>query len=832
MNRLLPVLIFVLHFFSTSYSQSPRNLSSSEILLGMKKLNVLGSVLYIAAHPDDENTRLITYYSKDRLYRTGYLSITRGDGGQNLIGDEQGIELGLIRTQELLAARRIDGGEQFFTRAYDFGYSKNPDETFSKWDKEKILSDVVWVIRKFRPDVIITRFPVTGEGGHGHHTASAILANEAFVAAGDKKMFPEQLKYVDVWQPKRIAWNTFNFGGRNLTSDDQLKVDAGGYNSLLGKSYGEIAAESRSQHKSQGFGASSSRGEYLEFLKQTGGQVAKNDLMEGVTQTWKRVNGGEKIAVLVDKMITAFKPSHPERSLPALATIHRSIEQLADGYWKTQKLKEVKELMMQCSGLFADAYTTTQYASVSDSLQINFNIINRLDSKSRLKAIKSGQWNLFDTLQRDLYRNASISLKKTIFIDETSHTGQPYWLREKKEDGRYVVGDPQKIGQPDADAAIDVTFLININGIDLNVNVPVRYKHTDPVKGELYQPLVILPPVLVHNEKDLFISKGRDTVEAHLLFKSTATNKDFQITSIEASPARQGSQVLPLSFSLSGKNTARDVKVILPGTDSEYRFHISTSSQQERGAAMSHGNNATIAKDIREIRYDHIPLIHYFEETKIRVVNPDLKIEGTNIGYIPGAGDKVAEALQEMGYNVTLLGEKELLQNDLERFDAIVAGIRAYNTNEWLPSFHGKLMSYVENGGNYIVQYNTNSNAGPLRTRIGPYAFDISRTRVTDENAEMKFINPEHRVLNFPNKITADDFKGWIQERSIYHASNWDKEKYETIFSMADPGETEDEGSLIIGKYGNGNFVYTGLVFFRELPIGVGHRIFANLIAL
>src|SRR5215510_11431605 len=316
------------------FAQSPQTWTSADIYLAIRKLNVLGSVLYLAAHPDDENTRLIAYLSKDKLYRTGYLSLTRGDGGQNLIGDEQGIELGLIRTQELLAARRVDGGEQFFTRAFDSGYSKSPEETFTKWDKEKILSDVVWVIRKFQPDVIITRFPTTGEGGHGHHTASAILANEAFTAAADPNRFPEQLKWVKPWKAKRIMWNSFNFGGTNLTSNDQFKFDVGGYNPLLGKSYGEIAAISRSNHKSQGFGASASRGEAFDYFKTTGGPTPVNDLMDDVDLTWKKVEGGEAISKQIDKLATSFDLLHPENSVKGLVELHQAINKLPEGYWK------------------------------------------------------------------------------------------------------------------------------------------------------------------------------------------------------------------------------------------------------------------------------------------------------------------------------------------------------------------------------------------------------------------------------------------------------------------------------------------------------------------
>ena len=316
-----------------SSAQNPRNWNSSEILLRLQKLKVLGSVLYIAAHPDDENTRLLSWLSNEKLYRTGYMSITRGDGGQNLIGDEQGVELGLIRTQELLSARRIDGAEQFFSRAYDFGFSKSTNEALEFWDKEKILSDVVWVIRNFQPDVIITRFPEDARAGHGQHSASSVLAREGFIAAADPNRFPEQFKYgVKPWQAKRILWNTFNFGGANTQSDDQLKIDVGGFNPLLGKSYGELAADSRSQHKSQGFGVPSSRGYALEYLKTTLGSSPQVDLMDSVSTDWSRVSGGKKIAKQIDGIVKKYLFSDPGKSVPALVKLYQSISKLEDSY--------------------------------------------------------------------------------------------------------------------------------------------------------------------------------------------------------------------------------------------------------------------------------------------------------------------------------------------------------------------------------------------------------------------------------------------------------------------------------------------------------------------
>src|SRR5436190_4651432 len=464
LRKVCLILPCALYFAPYSFSQVPVTWTSSDMYLAIRKLNVLGSVLYLAAHPDDENTRLLTYFSKDRMYRTGYLSLTRGDGGQNLIGNEQGIELGLIRTQELLAARRIDGAEQFFTRAFDFGFSKNPQETFTKWDREKILSDVVWVIRKFQPDIIITRFPTTGEGGHGHHTASAILANEAFIDAADPNRFPEQLKYVKTWQAKRVLWNTFNFGTTNTTASDQFKFDVGGYNPLLGKSYEEIAAISRSNHKSQGFGASASRGEAIEYFKTTGGPAPANDIMDGVELTWKKVQGGEAISKMIDKLCSSFDLLHPGNSVKGLVELHQAINKLPDGYWKNQKLKEVQQLIEQCSGLFLDATTTEQYAVQTDSIRINFLSNNRLGVNAVLKNISVDA--LDSAFNIPLAKNKNVLIGKVFFVPAAKPITQPYWLQNKMEEGYFNISDQQKIGQPDVDPAYITNFTINIEGQD------------------------------------------------------------------------------------------------------------------------------------------------------------------------------------------------------------------------------------------------------------------------------------------------------------------------------------------------------------------------------
>ena len=842
-----------------AFSQAPQNWTSADMFLALRKLNVLGSILYVAAHPDDENTRLITYFSKDKLYRTGYLSLTRGDGGQNLIGDEQGVELGLIRTQELLAARRIDGGEQFFSRAFDFGYSKTPEETFSKWNKEKILSDVVWVIRKFQPDIIITRFPTTGEGGHGHHTGSAILANEAFIAAADPKRFPEQLKYVQSWQAKRILWNTFNFGNTNTITPDQFKVDVGGYNPLLGKSYGEIAAESRSQHKSQGFGVPASRGESFEYFKTTDGSEPVNDLMDGVELGWNKIAGGEAIQQKINELIKNFDLLHPENSVQGLVSLYKTLERLPQGYWKEQKLKEVKELIAQCSGLFVDATTTEQFAVETDSLKINFSLNNRLGTNAILQKINVEDFDT--TFSQPLLKNKNLNFSKTIYVPASKPITQPYWLKDKMEEGYFNVSDPLKIGQPDVDPAYTIQVDLKIFDETFSYSKPVKYKFTDPVKGEVYQPTFVIPGASIMSSPSLLLFKNNIAQEKGVEVQLNAntslpgnisfflrTGDDLQ--SVTDTSSLMKYQTRKVVFNVNNSSQVAETKskrksmvqldslvkkkAITVAQKNEISKYYARSNSKDFIYPYAQQNDSVgYYLSVRAINYDHIPSIKYFFPDAVKSIFIDLKTTGQKIGYIIGAGDRVPDALEQMGYDVTLLTDKELARNNLQQFDAIISGVRAYNTNDWLAKYYDKLMKYVNDGGNYIVQYNTNNFISNVKSRIGPYKFDISRARISDENAAVTFLKPEHHVLNFPNKITADDFKGWVQERSIYHAANWDK-SFEPILSMSDPGEKADDGSLIISKYGKGYFTYTGLVFFRELPAGVpgAYRLLANIIAL
>lgn len=804
-------------------AQKPRTYSTGELLQQLQRLKVFGSVLYIAAHPDDENTRLLAYLANEKKYRTAYLSLTRGDGGQNLIGNEQGIDLGLIRTQELLAARRIDGAEQFFTRAYDFGYSKSPVEALKIWGHDKILADVVWAIRKFQPDIIITRFPTTGEGGHGHHTASAILAGEAFEAAADSSKFPEQFRYgVNPWQATRLLWNTFNFGGNNTQRADQFKLDCGGYNPLLGKSYGEMAAESRSQHKSQGFGVPAQRGELLEYFSTIKGERPVNDLMDGVN------TGAERFAVAgydaqAENLFRNFDALHPEKSVKPLTELYSLVEKTNDGYWKKQKSADISRLIEACSGIFMEAVAQKQLYAPGDSMKISFIINNRAGAGISSCGVNLGEQNYVIT---NTQKNKNSILNEAFLLPKETPTTQPYWLTEKMSEGTFTVNSQEQTGLPEI-VQKSVSFVLGIEGVPMTFEKPIVYKFTDPVKGEIYQPVQIIPPVFINSSPSL------------LLFNSNKKNEiKFIEYSIQPNIDLVGRTRFTNNLNGSEKRIFDSVFSARAGEKLSFRVpvHASTIPANSQVSFSASLQNDSLYEhqyfSVNKISYDHIPDIVYSYQDAGKIIKVDLKTSGTKAGYIAGAGDKIPEALDQMGYSVSFLTEKDITLQNLKQFDVLITGIRAYNVHAWLANVHPVLMNYVKEGGVLVNQYNTNNFISSVNGRLAPYAFSIGRTRVSEENAAVNFLLPEDPLLNFPNKISSKDFEGWVQERSVYQAEKADKQ-FRNILSMADAGETIQNGSLIAVNYGRGKYVYTGLSFFRQLPAGVAgaYRLFANIIA-
>ncbi len=807
------------------HTQMPKPLPPGEILLNLKKLNVLGSVLYVAAHPDDENTVMLAWLAKERLARTGYLSLTRGDGGQNLIGSEQADLMGLIRTYELLGARAIDGPEQYFSRANDFGFSKNTEETLDVWGKDAVLSDLVWRIRKFRPDVMICRFPPDPRAGHGNHSASAYLAEEAFKMAGDPAKFPEQLKFVKPWQPKRIMWNTFAFGinpAQRPAEGSWISVEIGGYNPLLGISYPELAAESRSQHKSQGFGVPKSRGLKIEYLVHKNGDQATKDLFDGVETSWKRVKGGEAIQKVISTAIEQFKPDQPSASVPLLVQAYQLADQLDDPYWKEQKKKELSQLIVACAGLYYESNPSKFAVAGGEAVQLTTSIIKRSETPVQLKSIRFIGFKKDTTLNLSLPDNELQRLTNTFTIPLNQPITQPYWLLQPKMGkGMYRVDDTALNGLPEKPADFQTEFTVEVNGLPLTLQVPVTYKYTDAVRGELYRPFEVRPVVTATPSDKVLVFPDGQPKSYSVMLKSSKANVSGQVSLELPKGWKSEPAQIPVDFATKFQEQTVTFQLTPPKEASDARVKVLVKTKDE-----------VSSRGLYEIGYEHIPPLAVFPESETKLVRLAIQNKAKTIGYIPGAGDEIPAALRQMGCSVTLLGEKELT-GSLAAYDAIVVGVRAYNVNNRMDYYQPRLMEYVKNGGTMIVQYQVNSGIQPLEKGMGPYPFHLSRDRVTVEEAEMRLLQPNHPIVNTPNKITAADFKGWIQERGLYFADEWAPE-YQTIFSSNDPNEQPLNGGMLATQYGKGWYVFTGYAFFRQLPAGVpgAYRLFANLISL
>lgn len=809
----ISVIIILAGILSTSSvkAQNPQ-WDAAEIKLNLEKLNTLGSVLYFAAHPDDENTRLIAWLAQEKKYKTAYLSLTRGDGGQNLIGTEQGIELGLIRTQELLAARKIDKGEQFFSSAYDFGFSKTPEETFEFWDKKRVLGEAVWIIRKFRPDVIITRFPPDSRGGHGHHQASAILAQEAFKAAADPNQFSEQLQFVSPWQAKRLLWNTANFGGQNNTREDQLKIDIGDYNTLLGASYGEIAAHSRSSHKSQGFGSASQRGSSIEYFEFVDGVPAEKTLLDDVETSWKRVKNGNKVQPLIDHINQIYQIDKPELIINELIKLYNILDEIDDEYWKTQKKKEVEKLILACGGIWFESVARNSSYALGEKIKVDHSIIVRRPNIT----VELTQLN-GNSIRNTLKTNR---LQKDTMLVIADRTTQPYWLMEPHGKGKFNISDFNLTGYPENPDAPSVSIEIRINGQPITINQLIKYRYTDPVRGEIYNPIVILPPLTAKSSSSLALTQNAGTVKVNLTFQK---NGKIGATTFHVKPnIQKGWEILPVSFDLSFKENERIIS-------KEISIKPSDATQSSIDTLGFIFNSKERLKEVKSIDYNHIPDIVYFPDAAIKMSNISLINDVKNVAYIHGAGDLIPESLVSIGIKVDVLSNEQALKADLSTYDAVIFGVRIFNVNKQIAQLQNKVLAYVKMGGTVLEQYNVNN--GMIAKNFGPFPFSISRSRVTDEKATVHF-DKNDPIFNYPNKISEADFEHWVQERGLYFAEEIDK-RYRTPITMQDPGEALHNGSLLVAPYGKGKFVYTSLSFFRQLPAGIpgAYRLFVNLLS-
>jgi LmbE family N-acetylglucosaminyl deacetylase len=853
MNQLFKSLQFCFYLFlistpSVSKAQvAPRKPTSADIYDAIKKLNVLGSVLYVAAHPDDENTRLISYMANEKKMHTTYLSITRGDGGQNLIGTELREMLGVLRTQELLMARSVDGGKQLFTRGNDFGFSKSPAETMQIWNKKEVLGDVVWAIRKAQPDIIINRFSVdTTVDTHGHHTASAILALEAFDLAADPKAYPEQLKYVKTWQAKRQFFNTswFFYGSQEAfekaDKTNMLKLDLGVYYPTKGKSNNEIATESRSMHRCQGFGGIGSRGadaDYLNYLKGIG-RPKGDDAMGGIDISWKRIEGGEAIGKLLADAERNFKFDNPSASVPDLVKALKLIENIKDPFWKERKSSDIKDVIRWCMGLYLEAIVNTPSVVQGQEAEISLEAINRSSIGIKLKSMAIEEFNAtnmeYKTLKDsilniDLKNNERKNFKTKIKIGKAFTN--PYWLNETPTLGMYNVSNPLLRGLPETPRSLRVAYDIEIENITFKHTADVVHKYGNPAKGEIYRPLEVTPSVFVNLAEKVYVFGDNEPKTIGFIVRA-GTDK---VKGVLQPTVPNNWKIEPISveFDLKQKNEEKTISFKLYPPQGENEATISAKVLMP----VSNTPNAELKPietgSVRFIEYDHIPTQTVLQPIQARIVKLNILRRGNEIGYIMGAGDDMPACLEQIGYQVTDLKDHHFSSADmLTKYDAIVIGIRAYNTKEKLKFYNETLLEYVKNGGTVVVQYNTNGR-DLVTNNLGPYPFKIGRGRTTEEDAEIRILKPEHSIMNMPNKITKKDFDGWVQERGLYFLSEWDSQ-YEAVLSCNDTNEKKEDGGLIVGKYGKGHYVYTGYSFFRQLPAGVSgaYRLFANILSI
>jgi LmbE family N-acetylglucosaminyl deacetylase len=808
------LLLSIIYLFIThAYAQySPSSALYHELL----RFEETKRVLYVAAHPDDENTRLIAYLANAENAEVAYLSLTRGDGGQNLIGKELGIELGMIRTHELLKARETDGGRQFFSRALDFGFSKNPDETFNNWDKEKLLSDVIWIIRSYQPDIIINRFNTIPGTTHGHHTSSAILSTEAFTKAADPTVFPDQLTKVKPWQAKRIFWNAYQWGGQYEPEEGKVyhEFEVGKLNPLLGNTYSQIAADSRTMHKSQGFGSTAQTGRASDFIEMIDGEPFDENPFEGIPNRWLQLRQGKAVQDAIQKALREFNFLSPEANLNNLLEIKMLLKnENAEEKWLQEKKEHLDKLILQLLGVKAEFIVKKEIGHPGEKINAEFSFNNPSSNQIKLEKFESEIFTL--NLNAEAKNNIPVTKSLEIFIPKDYPVSQPFWLENPIENSLFGINEQLKIGPPVNGPNLSGYLHFSIEGHEMSINIPLKYKYNDQVDGEVNQPFTLVPEVTLSLDKNnLFLIPGADDeLSVEVLFRDRILEGEIEIQGLENN-----------QYDITSSELDERRKRIL------YRLKFKDSDREKKTVQVRFkaADGRVFNQDMKRILYKHIPNLTYFTQTDLNLVKMNLKISGQKLAYVPGAGDDMADILRSLGYQVSILDNGDFNFNRLKDFQTVIIGIRAFNVNQSLANNVDQLMEFVREGGNMIVQYNTSS---PLLTRdLGPFPFSISRDRVTVEESPVK-ADFSHSVLSYPNQIEEKDFDGWVQERGLYFVSDWDK-NYSTPLTMQDPNEKATQGALIHTKYGKGTYTYSGISWFRQLPAGVpgAVKIFVNLI--
>lgn len=814
------LLFALLQAFITN-AQPQETPSNSTITAQFKQLNQGISVLYIAAHPDDENTQLLTYLTKVKHFRTGYLSLTRGDGGQNLIGAEQGLALGIVRTHELAEARKIDGAEQFFTRAYDFGFSKSPEETFLQWNKEQILADVVYVIRKFKPDVIITRFDSDGSGGHGQHTASAMLAFEAFKLAADSSKFPEQFNTVGVHQTKRIFYNSIaNWLPGKLDTTHLLSLEIGNYLPELGFNTGEIAASSRSMHLSQGFGSEKKRGKQIEYFKSIAGDTSRlnGSLFNQITPTIELLDPSLQSKQIVEKAYHCWVKGEIRQCTEKLFEARNRFIQIGVK-GNDACLQQIEQLILAVNGIYAEAvYKQVELPTAGDSIHIHFEMNARNSNAFLLKSIQIGNQIQNIQIHQALVENNTYNYSKNYWIEDSIHSNI-FWIDKGIQHNCYQISQTQVGNAAGLTFSIPVQWNLLFGKDSIQIKQQVLQKEVLPQAPENYRKLVFNPPLLLSLPKKLIIAPiGKIcTIELGL-----QANNNFQELTLDIQ--------LPKAWKLiSQPNTINLSK----NEFKKITLQVEAGAMAETGNLFVKANCAGKLFSLQQetIEYPHIGKHAYFQPAQVKIFPSTIQPSSKRILYVSGSKEQVPGILKELGYTIDMIQAKQFSSVDLLPYQVLIFGIRSFNIHPELFNYRNKYLSFIEKGGNVLVCYQTNTFTKPFEELIGPYPFRVSKERTTNENALVSFDENKVQLLQKPFVITSSDFENWVQERGIYYASNIDT-AYNCPLQIADFNEPSQKGALIQCQFGKGNFTYTGLSFFRQVPAGVqgAIKLLVNLI--
>ncbi|KEY18588.1 PIG-L family deacetylase [Kaistella antarctica] len=807
---MIKFLVAVFLLIALQFSAQSVSNSSSEIYDDLLRLQNNTTVMYIAAHPDDENTRIISWLTHEKHVDAVYLSLTRGDGGQNLIGTEKGELLGLLRTQELLEARKVDKGRQWFTRALDFGYSKTSTETLKFWDKQQILADVVWAIRKNKPEIIITRFDPNSNGEtHGHHTASAILAMEAFDLAADPKAFPEQLKYVKVWQPKRLFYNTswWFFGSKeNFEKSDKTglySINVGTYFPILGISNNEISSKSRSKHACQGFGMALERGSDLEYLKFLKGDKPKtNDIFEGINLSSEK----GPIKTHQEKLIADYQFNNPQLSLNTLVELYDLLKkEKAD----VSKLNQVKDLILKTQGIYFEWTTQNGFGTLNQEINTRLEITNRSNKNINVAILGSGT--------KEIAANDSYKATEKLKLDDVQ-LSNPYWLQQTPKNNLHVVNNPADIGQPEILNPVKKAITINFDSAKIDFEIPLKQKTVDPSIGEQYEPFYTVPSFVANFDQENFIFSNHP--------KQIAVEVESFVTNSSAKVSLKGSK----DWKISPPQTIEFKEI---GEKKKVLFKVEPISRNANSSleAILESQGKTYTQSLNVVDYPHIDRQIWLKTAQAKIQNLDLKIPAVKIAYLKGSGDEIPSSLRAIGLQVDELDLKNWNPSLLKKYDVLILGIRLFNTQPEITLVNKDIWKFIENGGLVINQYNT--NRGLLTNEIAPFNLKLGANRISEEDATLKFLLPNHPVFNAPNTITQKDMDNWVQERGLYFADDWDQNLI-PLLEGNDTGESPQKGILLAGNYGKGTYVYTGLSFFRELPAGVpgAYKLFMNILAL